>query len=133
MRGRQLLLLDDESRRELPAGARASAAAAPLAAGAGARPAADVAVGPTAAEALLPAGAAARGAAWPRVPSGRRRQPVPGRPVCHRHARQHPEPRRRDHHGRHHLRSRTNPRTFLAVCTCLVLVGVEEKISMGAC
>uniref|UniRef100_A0A8R7UUA6 Uncharacterized protein n=1 Tax=Triticum urartu TaxID=4572 RepID=A0A8R7UUA6_TRIUA len=78
---RQLLLLGDEPHRELPAGARASAAAAPLAAGAGARPAADVAVGPTAAEALLPAGAAARGAAWPRVPPGRRRQPVPGRPV----------------------------------------------------
>ena len=66
-RGWQLLLLDDESRRERPTGARASAAAAPLAARPRARPAADVAVGPTAAEALLPAGAAARGATGPRA------------------------------------------------------------------
>ena len=112
-RGWQLLLLDDESRRERPTGARASAAAAPLAARPRARPAADVAVGPTAAEALLPAGAAARGATGPRVPPGRRRQPVS--PVRHRNARQHPEPRRRDHHGRHHLHRRTNPRISGAV------------------
>ena len=96
------MVLDGEPRGERPSRAGPAAAAAGHPARAGAGPAAGVAVGPAVAQALDPAGAAARGAARARVPPGRRREPVPQRPVRHRQARQHAQPRRRDHHRRHH-------------------------------
>ena len=100
---RRLLVLDDETRGERPARAGSAAAAAGHPPGPRAGPAAGVAVGPAVAHALDAAGAAARGAARARVPPGRRWEPVPPKgPVGHRHAGQHAQPRRRDHHRRHH-------------------------------
>jgi len=116
-RRRRLLVLDGETRGERPSRAGPAAAAAGHPARAGAGPAAGVAVGPAVAQALDPAGAAARGAARARVPPGRRREPVPQRPVRHRQARQHAEPRRRDHHRRHH------PRSNLKLSGASVLLG----------
>lgn len=95
-------MLDGEPRRERPARAGPAAAAAGHPPRPGAGPAPRVAVGPAVAHALDAAGAAARGAAWPRVPPRRRREPVPQGPVGHRHAGQHAQPRRRDHHRGHH-------------------------------
>lgn len=119
-------MLDGEPRRERPARAGAATAAAGHPPRPRAGPAAGVAVGPAVAHALDAAGAAARGAARARVPPGGRWEPVPKGPVGHRHAGQHAQPRRRDHHRRHH------PASCLDRVAQVVEVVAKSQASFGS-